>query len=84
MEHSPINSIRCLAMLDLDEVLLAIGPFGRYQKLIIWLILFPAVFPCGFHAYNQLFMAKMPEHWCRLPSVEGIQGTRVKELRYDL
>ncbi|KAH1002886.1 hypothetical protein HUJ04_008920 [Dendroctonus ponderosae] len=67
-------------MLDLDEVLSAIGPFGKYQKLVIWLILFPAVFPCGFHAYNQLFMAKMPEHWCRLPGLDGVDGTRTKEL----
>ncbi|KAG5894385.1 hypothetical protein JTB14_015662 [Gonioctena quinquepunctata] len=50
--------------MDLDEILPSVGEFGRYQKLVLWFILLPAVFPCGFHAYNQLFMASVPDHWC--------------------
>ncbi|KAL1518058.1 hypothetical protein ABEB36_001739 [Hypothenemus hampei] len=66
--------------MDLDEILPFIGEFGKYQKSVIWLILFPAVFPCGFHAYNQLFMATLPEHWCKLSTIPGIEGDLIKNL----
>ncbi|XP_072397601.1 beta-alanine transporter [Diabrotica undecimpunctata] len=52
--------------MDLDDILPSVGEFGKYQKLVIWFILLPAVFPCGFHAYNQLFMATVPRHWCNI------------------
>lgn len=40
------------------------GEYGKYQKLVLYLILLPCTFPCGFHAYNQIFMAATPEYWC--------------------
>lgn len=52
--------------MDLDDILPEIGEFGTYQKSILWFVLLPAVFPCGFHAYNQLFMAGVPEHRCKV------------------
>ncbi|KAF5298983.1 hypothetical protein FQA39_LY11615 [Lamprigera yunnana] len=61
--------------MDLDEVLIDIGEFGKYQKSILWFILVPSVFPCGFHAYNQLFMAGKPDFWCRVPELENITIT---------
>ncbi|KAK4876683.1 hypothetical protein RN001_009189 [Aquatica leii] len=66
--------------MDLDEILLEIGEFGRYQKLILWLILLPSVFPCGFHAYNQLFMAAKPDHWCRVPELKNLTTDLAKNL----
>lgn len=57
---------------DLDELLPAIGEFGRYQKLLVWFICLPACIPCGFCAFNQLFMAETPEdYWCRIPALEN-------------
>ncbi|XP_066250643.1 beta-alanine transporter isoform X1 [Euwallacea similis] len=64
--------------MDFDELLPHIGEFGKYQKLVLWFVLFPAVFPCGFHAYNQLFMARVPEHWCRLPSIPNVHEEVIK------
>ncbi|CAG9854103.1 unnamed protein product [Phyllotreta striolata] len=52
--------------MDLDDILPSVGEFGKYQKLVICFILLPAVFPCGFHAYNQLFMASVPRHRCNI------------------
>ncbi|KAJ3635442.1 hypothetical protein MTP99_008350 [Tenebrio molitor] len=57
-------------MMDLDDVLPHVGEFGRYQKLVLWFILLPGTFPCGFHAYNQLFMAATPEHWCKVDGLD--------------
>ncbi|KAF4524309.1 hypothetical protein B566_EDAN005365 [Ephemera danica] len=56
--------------MDLDDLLPHVGEFGRYQKLLIWLVCLPACIPCGFCAFNQLFMAEVPPHWCRVPALE--------------
>ncbi|XP_055550102.1 carcinine transporter [Wyeomyia smithii] len=57
---------------DLDELLPAIGEFGRYQKLLLWLICLPACIPCGFCAFNQLFMTDVPgDYWCVIPELQN-------------
>ncbi|CAB0018695.1 unnamed protein product [Nesidiocoris tenuis] len=56
--------------LDLDDLLPHVGEFGRYQKCLLWLVCLPACIPCGFCAFNQLFMAESPDHWCRIPTLE--------------
>ncbi|XP_053693289.1 carcinine transporter isoform X1 [Sabethes cyaneus] len=60
---------------DLDELLPAIGEFGRYQKLLLWLICLPACIPCGFCAFNQLFMTDVPgDYWCRIPELQNFSA----------
>ncbi|XP_055386650.1 carcinine transporter [Condylostylus longicornis] len=55
---------------DLDEILPSIGEFGKYQKLLVFGICLPACIPCGFCAFNQLFMADVPDdYWCRVPDL---------------
>ncbi|XP_042232985.1 carcinine transporter-like [Homarus americanus] len=66
--------------MDFDDLLPHVGEFGRYQKLLIFLICLPACIPCGFHAFNQLFMSPSPPHWCRVPELEGL-GLTVQEVR---
>ncbi|XP_059476559.1 carcinine transporter [Neocloeon triangulifer] len=56
--------------MDLDDLLPQLDEFGKYQKILIWFICLPACIPCGFCAFNQLFMAEVPEHWCRVPALE--------------
>ncbi|XP_022920051.2 beta-alanine transporter [Onthophagus taurus] len=70
--------------MDLDDILPEIGEYGRYQKSILWLVLLPGVFPCGFHAYNQLFMAATPEHWCKVPELKQIQSEESRNLSVPL
>ncbi|XP_065202119.1 carcinine transporter [Planococcus citri] len=58
--------------IDVDEILPQIGEFGRYQKLLIWLVCLPACIPCGFGAFNQLFMQQIPDHWCKVPELNDL------------
>ncbi|XP_028130359.2 carcinine transporter isoform X1 [Diabrotica virgifera virgifera] len=55
--------------MDMDDLLPQVGEFGTYQKLMLWLVCLPACFPCGFGAFNQLFMADVPDHWCKVPGL---------------
>ncbi|XP_064109359.1 carcinine transporter-like isoform X1 [Macrobrachium nipponense] len=66
--------------MDFDDLLPHVGEFGRYQKLLIFLICLPACIPCGFHAFNQLFMSPVPPHWCRVPELED-SGLTLEEIR---
>lgn len=64
---------RCsIRAMDLDEILPDVGEFGAYQQLLLWFVLLPGVLPCGFHAYNQLFMAASPPHWCHVPELDKL------------
>lgn len=58
---------------DLDDILPTIGEFGKYQKLLVFGICLPACIPCGFCAFNQLFMSDTPEdYWCKIPELLNI------------
>ncbi|KAG5878987.1 hypothetical protein JTB14_019642 [Gonioctena quinquepunctata] len=57
--------------MDMDDLLPQVGEFGTYQKLMLWLVCLPACFPCGFGAFNQLFMADVPEHWCKVSQLSN-------------
>ncbi|XP_039279903.1 carcinine transporter [Nilaparvata lugens] len=61
--------------MDLDDLLPHVGEFGKYQKLLLWLVCLPACVPCGFCAFNQLFMADVPDHWCRVPELMRLNIT---------
>ncbi|GAB0094304.1 Carcinine transporter [Sergentomyia squamirostris] len=57
---------------DLDELLPSISEFGKYQKLLVFLICLPACIPCGFGAFNQLFMTDHPsDYWCSVPQLNS-------------
>ncbi|CAH0603079.1 unnamed protein product [Chrysodeixis includens] len=64
--------------IDLDDLLPKIGEFGLYQKLLLWLVCLPACLPCGFCAFNQLFMTDVPDHWCRVPELELLNLTQLQ------
>ncbi|XP_031788266.1 carcinine transporter isoform X3 [Nasonia vitripennis] len=65
-------------MFDLDDLLPILGEFGRYQKQLLWFICLPACLPCGFCAFNQLFMSNTPSHWCNIPELGTLNMTMRK------
>ncbi|XP_060803022.1 carcinine transporter [Amyelois transitella] len=70
--------------IDLDDVLPKIGEFGLYQKLLLWLVCLPACLPCGFCAFNQLFMTDVPDHWCKVPELQNMTQAERKALAIPL
>lgn len=66
--------------IDLDDVLLKIGEFGLYQKCLLWFVCLPACLPCGFCAFNQLFMTDTPDHWCQVPELQNMSQISRKML----
>ncbi|CAG7822993.1 unnamed protein product [Allacma fusca] len=57
--------------MDFDTILEDVDSFGTYQRLMLAFVLLPGFVPCGFHAYNQLFMAASPDHWCKNPAFDN-------------
>ncbi|KAF4528784.1 hypothetical protein B566_EDAN017116 [Ephemera danica] len=68
--------------MDFDAILPDIGEFGTYQRVVLYFILLPGVLPCGFHAYNQIFMAATPKHWCKVPDLEEANITTQLALNF--
>lgn len=79
--HNTRSFCLCIFAMDFDMILPDIGEFGRYQKLVLCFVLLPGMFPCGFHAYNQLFMAGIPDHWCKIPELKGLEIDVAKRFR---
>ena len=51
-------------------MLTEIGGYGRYQRFILWFVLFPAQLPYLCQVYSYLFMSITPDHWCRVSLLE--------------
>ncbi|XP_037710905.1 carcinine transporter [Drosophila subpulchrella] len=79
--HKPESQPSVDEAFDLDDLLPTIGEFGKYQKLLVFGICLPACIPCGFCAFNQLFMADTPDdYWCRIPELLDLPLEQRKSL----
>ncbi|GAU91728.1 hypothetical protein RvY_03932-2 [Ramazzottius varieornatus] len=61
-----------LDVVQFDDVLIAVHPFGPYQKLIVFGVLLPCMLAYAFSNGFWLFVIATPEKfWCRNPDNEG-------------
>ncbi|KMQ94022.1 organic cation transporter 1 [Lasius niger] len=79
-DNTRVDNVEDNDSFDLDDLLPIVGEFGRYQKQLLWLVCLPACLPCGFCAFNQLFMANTPPHWCKIPGLEHMDAARRRRL----
>lgn len=73
-----------MTAVDFDLILPDVGEYGTYQKLMVWLVFLPSMIPCGFHAYNQLFMATVPKFHCRIPELDNIVDPNMTDVIRNL
>ncbi|XP_067132180.1 uncharacterized protein [Centruroides vittatus] len=57
--------------MEFDEVLPHVGSYGKYQILLLGLLAPVANIPCCFTYLSVAFVSATPDHWCRIPELEG-------------
>lgn len=55
--------------MELEKVFPELVVFGRYQRLIYWLVLLPIQLCYYCHLYSHLFVSHQPDHWCNMEPV---------------
>lgn len=61
--------------MEFDDLLPEIGEFGPYQKWIYFLLCIPATLPSVFTLFNSIFISATPDHWCRVPELDLLNGS---------
>ncbi|KAG7465661.1 hypothetical protein MATL_G00155910 [Megalops atlanticus] len=59
-------------MPSFDELLVAVGEFGPYQKVVCFLGCIPGIL-FAFTFVGVVFLGNTPKHWCRAPGAELIR-----------
>ncbi len=62
--------------MDFDELFTELGDYGRYQQLMLWLVLFPAQLPYLCQVYCPIFMSITPDHWCKVSLLDHLNVTQ--------
>lgn len=53
--------------MDFDDVLIAAGGFGRYQKWLLVLISAILSVPAAITIFTHIFISAVPKHQCHMP-----------------
>ena len=64
-----------------DDLVKYVGSFGRYQKWQCFLLGMLG-FIIGFYAYDIVFAAAIPDHWCTIPDLNttDLSSEEIKKL----
>ncbi|XP_071788754.1 organic cation transporter protein-like [Asterias amurensis] len=54
-----------------DDILVEIGVFGKYQK-VLGVLLYLCAIPLSEHAIAQVFLAAKTDHWCTVPDSQSL------------
>ncbi|XP_038075653.1 organic cation transporter protein-like [Patiria miniata] len=60
-----------------EDILKHIGPFGKYQKLILFACVLIKI-PTAFHSIGQVFLAANTDHWCAVPASQMINCSQLQ------
>ncbi|XP_063879611.1 organic cation transporter 1-like isoform X2 [Scylla paramamosain] len=68
---SPAKTAKLGSAQDFDDILEVVGSFGRYQKMMMFLIFMPVSFFAAFTSNLFLFQMVLPDYWCHTPGREN-------------
>ncbi|XP_042898673.1 beta-alanine transporter-like isoform X2 [Parasteatoda tepidariorum] len=71
-------------MLKIDSELKKVGEQGRYQHLLLWLVLLPSHLPFGMQHYSQLLSLWTPNHWCKLSRIQNQESLVYRTIRTSM
>ncbi|XP_061177668.1 organic cation transporter protein-like [Saccostrea echinata] len=57
--------------MNFDDILIKLGEFGRYQKLLYFLAVCLPGISCGVYMVISVFLLGVPDHRCALPFIEN-------------
>ena len=57
--------------MQFDHILVEIGAFGKFQKIVCVLLWLTAA-PAAWHAIGQVFFAANTDHWCAIPDDQSL------------
>ena len=68
-------------MKELEDVITEVGGHGKFQKMVLYMILAPVYFFQPLYWMNELFFLHVPDHWCNHPqsSMLTLNETQFKE-----
>ena len=58
-----------------DEVLALVGPFGRYQKNVLFVTGLVLSAEFGISNLVYVFISALPDHWCEVPELNAFNLT---------
>ena len=61
-------------IMNYEDALRKIGPFGRYQRLVFCLGSL-LTFGMAITAYGYVFITAFVDHWCYIPEITGLNLT---------
>ncbi|XP_002436051.4 organic cation transporter 1 [Ixodes scapularis] len=76
---SPTNG----TAMEFEDVLEEVGGYGKFQKYLMWLFLFPSTALFSFFSMNLIFLLSTPDHTCVIPELESLalNGSQAEMLR---
>uniref|UniRef100_V5HJW2 Putative organic cation transporter 1-like protein n=2 Tax=Ixodes ricinus TaxID=34613 RepID=V5HJW2_IXORI len=69
--------------MEFEDVLEEVGGYGKFQKYLMWLFLFPSTALFSFFTMNLIFLLSTPDHTCVIPELESLalNGSQAEMLR---
>ncbi|KAK8779788.1 hypothetical protein V5799_018869 [Amblyomma americanum] len=58
--------------MEFEDVIEELGGFGRFQKLLLWMFLFPSQMLFPFFSMNLIFLLSEPDHRCVVPQLDAL------------
>ncbi|CAN7988811.1 unnamed protein product [Ixodes hexagonus] len=69
--------------MEFEDVIDELGGYGKFQKSLMWMFLFPSTALVPFFMMNLIFLLSTPDHTCVVPELDALalNGSQARTLR---